>query len=384
MNDLSSSLISWLKLTGKITEIDGAFQEFNDYYPLIEAFHELFPEIVFDQDDEASSFFSYMVDNRPNSFIPECDYDINNFLNCDFELFEDIVKQFLWMMKERKPEELKDQLNKLHKLQQENLLRFLKSSNPSHEMQDKVQRIRDYCRVLDTKIQLISVKEDCKAKYLDLESQSSSRAGELNREKSSEVTTQHQKLIEIKEKNKNLKNELKNLQNDYENQLKDYKKEEDKYVSEINSLLSLKNEMKAKIEQLSFLDDNVNEFNLQYMALERELSSSSEQLKVITSQRDLLAQDFEAERLRVSQENFNIQKTIEEKDRQIKDASQRLENLQNQINKNREQMREELYNGDTSVLLKTLNAERQRRQENLQKLEKLRDESISEFGNLSS
>ncbi|EAY01420.1 hypothetical protein TVAG_230240 [Trichomonas vaginalis G3] len=372
MNDLNSSLISWLKLTGKIEDVNDAFQEFVDYYPLIEAFHELFPEIELDEDNEAASFMKYLVDNRPSSFLPEHDFDYQNFIDCDYDLFEDIVKQILWMMKDRKPAILQDQINKLLSFQQEDLLRFLKSSNSSEEKEIHISSIRDYCRSLDKKIEIEESKNYLKQTITDLEKKISEREGNLNKEKSIEVTEHHQKSEEIKNKNVELQKEIQKLRLDVDKETNEHKNNDNMHITRMNNALSEKTELTRKIEQMSQTKQDEIKLDSEYRAISKVLNASLEQLTEIQNQKEILAKDYEGEKQK-----------IDDYHEKINNLNKKIQDLNDKIQNNKKTLETELYHGETSKMLNYLTEQRNLRDSLLEKLKVLRNQLTTSYGEVS-
>lgn len=332
MTDISASLLSWLKLTGKLSSIS-AFSEIGDSSEFISIYEELFPEI--ESFKETSLFINHISSNIPMNIRGDINkIDNDEFESCDPDLLENIAKIYLFMMFENKREILMRQIDKLDDTEKSDLFSLLSINEQKEEenLGSLAETLRSYSRAIDESLKCKQEEDELNGKINKMKEMKPTIIKQKKEEVRSDYEHQLEAIKQIYTINIETEKEISELQNKCE-ELEKYEQEKQGKMEQEHKLLHEKSSLESKLkefqnvhEKKKHLDEQYNEFNEQKDLLDKSVQSLTKINSILM--KCLSDEDKYSEKVKEMKRNQKILDLFDELDKKREERDMLIKELE--------------------------------------------------------
>ena len=346
MTDISSALISWIKIPGIIDEDTTSFRDIVNIDDFIQTFEKLFhKELEGDSSLKLRQIIGYLREHIPKEFqndsrIPEV--NIEALEECDFIELENATTLCLYAKygDTEHPEEFKEMLEQLNEYDKEEINNALSVKGQSKtDLLMLVTRVRAYSKTYyeflanqNEKLQLEeALKDPSGSKYVQ----------DQEKKLASSLAEQKEKITQLEKENEELKAQKRakreendkfeqNMKTDFQLLLDGEKQKGEEMTNEIN-------EIKKALESMPELTERIQK-------LEEEEKVAKEGLKEKRKEKEEIEKRVAAKKQELDEKKKELNELVEKNENQKKSIEARVE----ESKRNLEQKKSELEELKTS------------------------------------
>ena len=364
MTDISSALISWIKIPGIIDEDTTSFRDIVNIDDFIQTFEKLFyKQFEGETNKKLMQIINYLKDNIPKEFhddnrIPEV--DIDNLEECDFIELENATQLCLYAKygdKEHPNEfkEMLDQLNDYDKDEINNLLSVTGRQSQA-DLLMLVARVRAYSKAYT---EFLSDQDELNKLNETIDDPSGSKLVQEEEQKMAKS------LEEQKDKIKALEKEI----DDLKTQKKAKREENDKFEANMNTDFKLLidteqkkgEELEHEINVIKKELESMPELTKEIQKLEEEEKLAKEDLKEKRKEKEEIEKRVFAKKEEMEEKRKELDTILETRQKQKKEIEGKVEQSKIQLEQRKKEL-EELKTSPavSAAIVKLQNARKER------------------------
>ena len=365
MTDISSALISWIKIPGIIDEDTTSFRDIVNIDDFIQTFEKLFhKELEGDSSLKLRQIIGYLREHIPKEFqndsrIPEV--NIEALEECDFIELENATTLCLYAKygDTEHPDEFKEMLDQLNEYDKEEINNALsvKGQNKT-DLLMLVTRVRAYSKTFyeflanqNEKMQLEeTIKDPSGSKYLQ----------EQEKKMASSLAEQKEKITQLEKENEELKSQKKakreendkfeqNMKTDFQLLLDGEKQKNEQMTNEIN-------EIKKSLDSMPELTERIQQ-------LEEEAKAAKEGLKGKKKEKEEIEKRVEAKKQELDAKKKELNEIIERNENQKKSLEAKVEESKHFLEQKKNELEELKTSPAVSAAIDKLQNARKERDE---------------------